>query len=238
MKETLVLIPGTLCDISLFENQQANLSDFVNCRVVDSSRNDSLADMAAMILSEIKGNFAMLGFSFGGIIAFEILRQAPERITKLILLNTNYKKPSEATLSSQNKYLEMVEEGNFIKITTDFTTDSMLHPSHAKNIVMREKVLSMALNVGEAGFINQVKAQRNRPDSTNDLSKINCPTLIITGREDKICPPLWHEEMANLIPNSELIIIEECGHLSPIEQPEILNEMIRKWWLKLKDNNA
>ena len=230
MKHTLVLIPGTLCDVSLFDNQQIGISDLVNCRAVDCSRCNNLADMAALILSEIEGDFALLGFSYGGIIAFEMMRQAPQRITKLILLNTNHKAPSEATIASQKKYSKMVETGDFRKITTDFTKESMLHPDHAKNLEIREQVLNMALNVGELGFVNQVKAQLNRPDSTNDLPKINCPTLIITGREDRICPPALHEEMAQLIPNSELVIIEECGHLSTLEQPEIVNETIRKWW--------
>ena len=230
MRETLVLIPGTLCDVSLFDNQIHGLSNLVNCQAVDCSRCDNLADMAALILSEIEGNFALLGFSYGGIIAFEMMRKAPQRITKLILLNTNYKAPSEATIASQKKYLKMVETGNFRKITTDFTKESMLHPDHAKNLEIREQVLNMALNVGELGFVNQVKAQFNRPDSTNDLPKINCPTLIITGREDRICPSALHEEMAQLIPNSELVIIEECGHLSTLEQPEIVNETIKNWW--------
>jgi len=104
----------------------------------------------------------------------------------------------------------MVETGDFRKITTDFTKDSMLHPNHVKNIEIREKVLRMALSVGESGFVRQGKSQLNRPDSTDDLPKIKCPTLIITGREDRICPPVLHEEMARLIPNSTLIIIEEC----------------------------
>lgn len=238
MKEILVMIPGTLCDVNLFENQQIGISDLANCQVVDCSRCDSLADMATLILSEIEGNFALLGFSYGGIIAFEIMRQAPQRVTRLILLNTNYKAPSEATITSQKKYLKMVETGDFRKITTDFTKDSMLHPNHVKNIEIREKVLRMALNVGELGFINQVKSQLNRLDSTDDLPKINCPTLIITGREDRICPPVLHEEMARLIPNSTLIIIEECGHLTTLEQPEIVNDTIRKWWLNIKDNDA
>ena len=234
MKETLVLIPGTLCDVTLFENQQIGISNLVNCQAVDCSRCDNLGDMAKLILSEIEGDFALLGFSYGGIIAFEMMRQAPQRVAKLILLNTNYKAPSEATIASQQKYLKMVRTGDFRKITTDFTKESMLHPNHAKNTKIREKVLRMALNMGELGFINQVKSQLNRPDSTDDLPKINCPTLIITGREDRICPPVLHEEMAQLIPNSSLVIIEECGHLTTLEQPEIVNDTIRKWWMDCK----
>lgn len=101
MKETLVMIPGTLCDVSLFENQQIGMSDLANCQVVDCGRCDSLANMAILILSEVEGDFALLGFSYGGIIAFEIMRHASQRVTKLILLNTNFKAPSEATITSQ-----------------------------------------------------------------------------------------------------------------------------------------
>jgi pimeloyl-ACP methyl ester carboxylesterase len=107
----------------------------------------------------------------------------------------------------------------------------MLHPDHAADSIIRKKVLNMALNIGKEKFINQVKSQLGRPDSTADLPFIKCPTLIITGREDKTCTPELHTEMAAMIPGSTLEIIEHCGHLSTIEQPGKLNAIIRKWWL-------
>jgi pimeloyl-ACP methyl ester carboxylesterase len=106
----------------------------------------------------------------------------------------------------------------------------MLHPAHAANRDIREKVLKMALNIGREKFLNQVKSQLGRPDSTADLPFITCPTLIVTGREDKTCTPEKHAEMAALIPGSTLKIIEHCGHLSTIEQPDKLNEIIQNWW--------
>lgn len=232
MKLPLILLPGTLCDATLFKHQKAALSDLADCIDADHSSSDDLGEVAADILNSVEGNLAIMGLSYGGIIAFEIWRQAPERVKKLILLNTNYKKPSEKTRAIQQRFLGMSQLGAFRKITTDFLKDAMLHPKHATQPEMRELVLQMALNTGREKFFKQIKAQLNRPDSTPDLPKIQCPTLIMTGREDSVCTPELHREMADLIPNSTLEIIEECGHLSTLEQPQKVNEVIRQWWRK------
>lgn len=224
------MIPGTLCDATLFNHQLSNLNDLAICQVGDHSSGDQLSKVATTILDAIIGNFAILGLSYGGIIAFEILRQAPERIDRLILLNTNHKAPSETTRANQQRFVGMSELGEFREITTDFLKDAMLHPDHAKQPEMRETVLQMALNTGKAAFIRQIKAQLYRPDSTNDLPNIKCPTLIMTGRQDTVCTVEIHEEMAALIPNSQLNIIEHCGHLSTMEQPAMVNKIIRDWW--------
>ena len=160
------------------------------------------------------------------------MRQAPDRIKKLILLNTNYKKPSEQTKINQQRFIGMAYLGEFKEITSTILIDAMLHPINAKKKALRATVLDMAINIGVDGFYNQVKAQLARPDSTSDLKKIQCPTLIITGREDIICPLELHEEMAEAIPNSTLNIIEKCGHLSTLEQPQLVNNVIINWWKK------
>ena len=230
MNETLLMIPGTLCDASLFKYQITGLQAIANCKVVSNSSSDDLQEVAAHILSETLGNFSVMGLSYGGIIAFELWRQAPERINKLILMDTNHKKPSEKTRMTQQRFIGMSYLGEFREITTHFLKDTLLHPDHAKELEMRETVLNMALNVGRDAFFNQVKAQLARPDSSKDLPNIKCPTLIIVGRQDLVCPIELHEEMATLIPNSTLKIIDNCGHLSTLEQPDVVNEIIKKWW--------
>jgi len=230
MRKQLVMIPGTLCDANLFLHQMDGLKDLVNCSVANHSSSDNLTEVAANILKDIQGNFAVLGLSYGGIIAFEMWRQAPKRMEKLILLNTNYKKPSETTRDNQQRFLGMSALGEFREITTDFLKDAMLHPKHAQQPKMREIVLQMATNTGRVAFFKQIKAQLNRPDSTKDLPNIQCPTLIMTGQQDGVCTPQLHQEMAALIPNSTLKIIEHCGHLSTMEQPEVVNQTIRNWW--------
>jgi len=235
MKPNLIMIPGTLCDNQLFKHQVSGLRNTFLCHVVSNSSSSNLQDLVKNMLHDIKGTFAIMGLSYGGIIAFEILRQAPERISHLILLNTNYKKPSETTLINLQRFIGMACLGDFEKVTTHILTDAMLHPNQAKQKELRATVLQMARNVGVDGFFNQVKAQLGRPDSTEDLKNIKCPTLIITGREDKICPLQLHEDMANNIPNAILKIIENCGHLSTLEQPEQVNTIIKKWYNTLAD---
>jgi len=232
VKETLVLIPGTLCNATLFQHQVAGLADLADCYVADSSRANELGAVAGAILAEVAGDFALLGLSYGGIVAFEILRQAPRRVKKLILLNTNYRLPSETTRVNQERWVGMTCLGRFEEVTTDFLTDAMLHPDHAQDPAMRAAVLEMARAVGPDGFIRQVKAQLGRPDSTSDLPRITCPTLLITGHEDRICPVALHQEMAALIPGAHLKIIAGCGHLSTLEQPEQVTQCIRNWWLE------
>lgn len=232
MKAPLIMIPGTLCNGILFNAQLADLQDLADCRIGNHSSSDDLKEVAANIIAEIKGDFSIMGLSYGGIIAFEILRQAPQRVKKLILLNTNHKKPSETTRSAQQRFLGMSVLGEFRAITTDFLKDAMLHPKHAAQPKMRQVILKMALDTGKENFFRQIKAQLGRPDSTQDLPQIKCPTLIMTGRQDKVCTPILHQEMAELIPNATLEIIEECGHLSTMEQPEKINNIIRNWWTR------
>ncbi len=229
-RETLVLIPGTLCDATLFAHQVAGLSDLADCRVADSSGADDLGAAAETILAGVTGRFALLGLSYGGIIAFEILRRAPERVDRLILLNTNFREPAEGTRANQERWVGMACLGRF-EAVPGILTDLMLHPDHARDPAMRAAVLDMARSVGREGFVRQVKAQLGRPDSTADLPGITCPTLLIAGREDRVCPVALHEEMAALIPRSKLEVIAQCGHLSTLEQPERVTGCIRSWWL-------
>ena len=226
------MIPGTLCDYNLFKYQTEGLKDLVDCRVASNTSASSLKQVAKNILDNYSGSFSVMGLSYGGIVAFELLRQAPERINKLILMNTNYKQPSERTRINQQRFIGMAYLGEFKEITSKILIDAMLHPKNAKKQELRETILNMALNVGTYGFFNQVKAQLARPDSSKDLQNIKCPTLIITGREDNICPLKLHKEMAETIPNSTLKIIEECGHLSALEQPNLVNSIIIDWWNK------
>ncbi|WP_166385852.1 alpha/beta fold hydrolase [Polaribacter sp. 11A2H] len=232
MTEKLIMIPGTLCDEALFKHQITELSIIADCYIASTTSAASLQQVAKNILDKYSGDLSIMGLSYGGIIAFELLRQAPHRIKRLILLNTNYKEPSEQTRISQQRFVGMAYLEGVKGFTSTILIDAMLHPKNAKNKELREVVLNMALNIGVAGFFNQVKAQLGRPDSTKDLQNIKCPTLIITGREDVICPIKLHEEMAAAIPNSVLKIIEECGHLSTLEQPKLVSNTILNWWNK------
>lgn len=228
-KPTLVLLPGTLCDASLFAHQVEHLADVANCVVGDVSRSDTLAGTADDVLERAPERFALAGLSYGGIVALEILRRAPECVTHLALLNTNPRAASPETIARQQRFAGMAVLGEFREITIDFLKDVMLHPDHQRDLDLRRTVLAMAEHVGIRGFINQVRAQLARPDSLPYLHAIRCPTLVLTGREDLVCPLPLHEDMARRIPNARLVIVEQCGHLSALEQPEIVTAALRDW---------
>lgn len=230
-KLPLVLLPGTLCDATLFEYQVKHLADIAEPIVVDVHLQDNLTDVARYVLSQVNGQFAVAGLSYGGIIAFELWRQAPERIHKMALLDTTPYPPSPETKAKQQRFVGMAHLGEFREITTDFLKDVMLHPDHRKDLQLRQKILEMAESIGIDGFINEIKAQLNRPDSIPDLPSISCPTLILTGKEDQVTTVEIHQAMHNAIPNSQLKIIEHCGHLSTMEQPEIVTSLLREWLL-------
>lgn len=225
----LLLLPGTLCDASLFAPQMAPLSAVCAPQVVDVHRQDSLQAVGQYVLQQVEGAFAVAGLSYGGIVALELWRQAPERIVKLALLNTNPHPASPQTREKQQRFVGMAHLGEFREITTDFLKDTMLHPDHQTDLDLRRQVLRMAENIGVAGFVNTVKAQLARPDALPDLPTITCPTLVITGREDLVVPLPVHEAMARLLPNSRLVIVEHCGHLSTLEQPEIVTQALIDW---------
>lgn len=228
-KQPLLLLPGTLCDATLFDYQVVHLQDIVKPQVIDVHLQDNLPDVARYILSQVDGDFAVAGLSYGGIIAFELWRQAPERITKMALLNTNPYPAAPQTKEAQQRFVGMAHLGEFREVTTDYLKDVMLHPDHQKDLALREKVLNMAKTIGIDGFVNEVKAQLARPDASQDLPSITCPTLVLTGRQDTVVPLFAHQAMDEKLPNSHLVVIEHCGHLSTMEQPEHVTQALRDW---------
>lgn len=228
-KMPLILLPGTLCDATLFDYQLKHLADFTQAQVIDVHLQDNLADVAQYVLSQVEGKFAVAGLSYGGIVAFEVWRQAPERILKLALLNTNPYPASEQTIKSQLRFITTAKSITLRKLAIQYLERVILHPNPQKDKVLREKVLDMANTIGVEGFINELRAQLYRLSAITDLPHINCPTLVLTGREDLIVPLFAHEQMAETLPNSHLVIIEGCGHLSTIEQPEMVTQALRNW---------
>lgn len=233
---TIVFIPGTLCDENLFLSQLESLKRYT-CVVADHSYSDSLSKLSEHVFQEVTGPMIVIGLSYGGIIAMEMMRQNSERIVGLVLLNTNHRHPSATTKATQERFVGMAELGRFEDITKDFLKDAMLHPENAKNEELRKTVMLMTQNTGKQKFVNQIKAQLGRPDSRDELHTYKCPVLLITGSHDSICTPSLHQEMADLIPQSELHIIEGCGHLSTMEKPEEVNYILNKWLHKNIETN-
>ncbi len=215
-----------LCDERLFEHQTKNLSDVAEISVGDITRDGSISEAAHSVLEEAPESFALAGLSLGGIVAFEVLRQAPGRVECLALLDTNLGPPNEQQLESWNKFEQMTNEGRFEQVVQEYLLPIYFS---REDPALEKAAAQMASNVGEKAFLKQLSVQRDRPDSRRDLPGIECPTLVAGGRQDALCPVEMHEEIASGIPDADLVVIEDSGHLSSMEQPQAVTAILRYW---------
>lgn len=233
MGDTLVLLPGMLCDDGLFEHQVEHLSEVAEVSVGDLTRDDSIAGMAQTVLEEVPDRFALAGLSMGGIVAFEIMRQAPQKVSRLALFDTNARPPSKEQLEAWRKFAGMVEEGRFTEVVEEYMLPSYFHPGR-EDPDLEKKARRMAGSVGEDAFLRQLSAQSERPDSRESLRDVRCPTLVALGRQDQLCSMEMHEEIAEAVPDARLVVIEDCGHLSTLEQPQAATALLR-YWLEVEE---
>ncbi len=224
----LVLVPGLMCTRALWEPQIAALGDVAAARVADHTRHDSMEAIAASILATAPPKFALAGLSMGGYIAYAILRRAPERVTRLALLDTGSRADAPERRAQRLALLALAEREGTRKAQEQLLP-VLLHESRLGDKPLVETVLQMGEDTGLEAFKRQQAAVMGRPDSRPLLPGIKCPTLVIVGREDALTPPALAEEIAQGIPGARLEVIPECGHLSTLERPEAVNRALRTW---------
>ncbi|MGE0094877.1 MAG: alpha/beta fold hydrolase [Alphaproteobacteria bacterium] len=227
----LVLIPGTLCDAALWRHQIDHLGDIAQVSVADHTRHDSMAEIARAILAEAPPRFALAGLSMGGFVAFEIMRQAPERVDRLALLDTSARPDPPEMVQRRRDLTRLTHVGQF-KGVTPRLLPSFIHPSQLADQALSRIVTEMAERVGPEAFVRQQTANAARPDSRPDLARIACPTLIVCGRQDILTPLELSGEMAQAIPNATLVVIEDCAHLPTLERPQAATALLRYWLLR------
>ena len=227
--ETLVLIPGLLNDAELWAKQIPMLDDLVDRIVIpDTTAQEDIRAIAAQVLADTEGELAVAGLSMGGYVALEILRQAPERVERLALLDTSARQDSEDQRRRRTGLIELADKGKF-KGVTPRLLPMLLHKSRLEDESVTRPIFDMAARIGKDGFIRQQKAILSRDDSRDLLPGVTVPTLIMCGRDDQLTPPALSEEMAAAIPHAVLRIVETCGHLPALEKPELCGEALRGW---------
>ncbi len=215
-----------MCDERLWKRQIEALD--VNCFVADLTAHDSIPEMAAAILDRAPDSFAAAGLSMGGIVAFELWRQARQRISHLALLDTNPHADTPDKRTMRMDQVRQVLSGQLRKLATESLKPAYLAEANRDNQALLDEILAMALDAGEEVFERQSLALKDRADSVATLDTIDCPTTVICGAEDAICPPAYHEQMAERIPGASLVVIEDCGHLATMEQPDIVNQELQR----------
>jgi len=224
----LVLLPGLLCDRALWAAQIEALGDRARIAVGDIAGADTLGALAEGVLAQAPPRFALAGLSMGGYVAFEIVRRAADRLIGLALLDTSARPDTPEYAAMRRTLMRQAQIGAF-KGVTPRLLPRWVHPAHMKNAALVDAVTTMTQRVGREAFIRQQAAILGRPDSRPDLARIPCPTLVLCGRQDEATPVEVHEEMAASIRGAHLEIVEECGHLAPMEQPAHVTAAMAAW---------
>jgi len=230
MRASLVLLPGLLCDRAVWQPLFGVLGPG---HVADYGPRDSLVAMAEHVLATAPaGPLAVAGHSMGGRVAFEMLRQAPERIERLALLDTSYHPLAEGEAGDNERAgrlaLLATARRDGMRVMAREWALGMVHPSR-HDTPLFEAVLDMFERKTPDIFAAQITALLNRPDCNELLGTIRCPTLLLCGREDAWSPPSRHEHMHRAIAGSRLVVVEQCGHMSTMEQPQEVAQALAGW---------
>lgn len=233
MKPTLMLLPGLMCDDTVWRHQMSALGDTWNCIVVDYEDEDNLVRMAQRVLDLAPETFAMAGHSMGGRVALEVMRLAAEKVQRLALLDTGYQALAKGEAGEREVKGRMIRvatahEHGVTAMAQDWVT-GMVHPDRLNDTALIDDIVTMFNRKSPAIFEAQIKALIERPDATSVLSTIKCPTTFIVGRQDAWSTPEQHQAMAVLVPNSQIEIVEDAGHMSTMEQPKAMNNVFKRW---------
>ena len=224
----IVLIPGLLCTPSLYASQIPALWQFGPVTIADHRRDETMDAIAKRILAAAPPHFALAGLSMGGYIAHAIMRAAPERVTRLALLDTSARADLPEQSERRKAQIALARAGKLDEIT-EALWPLFVHKNRHEDAALKKVIVQMAQDTGADAFIRQQMAIMSRPDSRPDLSKIKCPTLVLVGEADQLTPPNLAEEIAGGIANSRLVVISGSGHLTTLERPDAVNKALVEW---------
>jgi pimeloyl-ACP methyl ester carboxylesterase len=231
---TLVLIPGLMCDQAVWSGQLHALSGRVSrLRIAEHGYADSLPQMASSVLADTGGPLLLAGHSMGGRVALEIARRAGERLRGLALLDTGFRAVAAGEAGTQEiqgrrRLLDQAQREG-VRSMAAIWVRGMVHPDRLSDSTLIDAIIDMFARRSAAHFAAQVKALIERPDAATLLPQLRCPTLLLCGQQDGASPPAQHQEMAALIPDSRLLLVPDCGHMSPMERPAAVAAALGEW---------
>ncbi|WP_306119246.1 MULTISPECIES: alpha/beta hydrolase [unclassified Roseitalea] len=224
----LVLLPGMMCDARLFGPQIEALSCMCTLHLATIAGHDTMAALAADVLAHAPPRFALAGLSMGGIVAMEVFRQAPGRIERIALLDTNPKAETEAIRQRREPQMARARAGELRAVMRE-----EMKPNYLAEGPGRQPVLDLCMDMAEAlgpeVFVRQSRALQSRPDQQDTLRRVAVPALVMCGEQDRLCPVGRHELMHELIAGSRLAIVAGAGHLVTLEKPAEANAALLEW---------
>jgi pimeloyl-ACP methyl ester carboxylesterase len=197
--------------------------------VANHTRDDTIAGMAKRVLEEAPpGPFALIGHSLGGYIVLEMMRQQPQRVAKLLLMNTQARTDPPEVTQRRLATIDLIKQGQFEE-AMEANFPLLVHPSRIDDEILKERMRLTRQDTGPEVYLRHQAAIMSRIDSRPSLKDIRVPTLVVSGDADRLISNEYSREMAELIPRAKLEILAQCGHLAPMEQPEALVEAMDEW---------
>ena len=219
----IVLVPSLNGSARLYAPQVPELWRLGPVTIADHTRDDTMAAIAKRILDNAPPRFHYIGLSMGGYLAFEIMRQAPERVAKMAILDTSARADIAEIIALRKERIALAKSGRFEEVI-ETTWGPLVHPSQREGTPLKAIHVAMCRDVGAERYVRQQTACMTRIDSRPTLASIRCPTLVIVGAQDEPTPPELAEEIAQGIPGARLVKVPECGHFSTIERPETVTK--------------
>ena len=221
----VLLIPGMMCDARLWAPQERAID--LPVFHADTTQASNFGDMARQVLADAPPSFAIAGLSMGGILAFEIWRQAPERVTHMALIDTTPYPDTPTKRITRLEQINIAIQGGLRELAIESLKPVYLAECNRDDEELLDVILDMALTMGPATFEKQSLALKDRMDSVPTLATISCPTAVICGKEDLLCPVDAHELMAREIPDATLTVINDCGHIATLERPDAVTRALQ-----------
>lgn len=228
IKQQLILVPGSLCDERVWQHQAAALVDVADISIPCLHGHDSLVDMARAILRDAPMRFALCGFSMGGRVALEVLRLAPERITRLALLDASVHPVAEGEADRRQPQIDMAREQGMAALAR-WWNPRITPPARHGDKTFMGLLEAMATTFSAEDYQKEVIALLHRSDPRDLLADITVPTLILAGADDPLSTPERNRAMAEAIPNARLVLVEEAWHFPMLEKPEAVTVALRQW---------
>ena len=224
----IICIPGLICSPRLYAEQVPSLWSVGPVTVAQHGYHDNVEEITRSILSTAPERFALMGLSMGGYVSFEIMRQAPERVVKLALLDTSARPDTPEQTENRRRQIETSATASMDEIA-DGLFPKLIHRRRGSDEHLRNLLRQMAKETGRAGFVRQQTAIMNRTDSRPTLGEIRCPTMVLVGDGDELTPVEIAAEIADGIAGARLVTVPECGHLSTLEQPKQVTAALMEW---------
>ncbi|MBM3559206.1 MAG: alpha/beta fold hydrolase [Alphaproteobacteria bacterium] len=228
-RQTLVMVPGLVCDGAVWAHQRAGLADIADCIVTDALAHETMAGMADEVLASTPEPFAIAGFSMGAYVALEVARRAPKRVTRMALIDAGVAADTAEQAAHRRRVIADCENGRFAAVL-EAMLPQLLHPVRLTE-PLADLVRAMGARVGAAAYARRMRAILGRLDGRVVLDGLDVPVRVIWGREDVLAPLARGEAAAAAARRGRLSIVEDCGHMPPLERPQAATALLRDWLL-------